>query len=82
MKEAKDGAKEALILGGEVGSEEESVRVQKLLWILDERCSGKGDHSIVGGRGRAREEIFLRFCVKVGRVELKMSDELRNALTY
>jgi hypothetical protein len=49
VKEAKDGAKEALILGGEVGSEEESVRVQKLLWILDERCSGKGDQSIVRG---------------------------------
>jgi hypothetical protein len=51
---------------------------QKLLWILDEHCSGRGDWSIAGGWNRAREEIFRRFCVEVGRVVLKMSDELRN----
>jgi hypothetical protein len=33
----------------EVGSEEESVRVQKLLLILDEHYSERGDQSIAGG---------------------------------
>jgi len=28
---------------------EENVKVQKLFWILDEHCSGKGDQSIAGG---------------------------------
>ncbi len=61
--------------------EEESVRVQKLLLILDEHCLERGDQSIAGGWGRAIDEIFLRFCVEVGRVELKMSNELRNVYT-
>jgi len=65
----------------EVGLEEESVRVQKLLLILDEHCLERGDQSIAGGWGRAIDEIFLRFCVEVGRVELKMSNELRNVYT-
>jgi hypothetical protein len=33
----------------EVGLGEESVRVQKLLLILDEHCSERGDQGIAGG---------------------------------
>jgi hypothetical protein len=61
VKEAKDGEKEGLILkrerslrmqvetDWEAGFGEESVRVHKLLGILDEHCLGRGDRSIAGG---------------------------------
>jgi hypothetical protein len=48
QKVRKDGAKEA-DLEEEVGWEEESERVQNLLWNLDECCSWRGDQSIAGG---------------------------------
>ncbi len=48
QKVRKDGAKEA-DLEKEVGWEEESERVQNLLWNLDECYSGRRDQSIARG---------------------------------